>query len=66
MNSARIYQPGRQLGRTYNLAQVNGWGSAGQCPASHTAKTTAAREQVSRVAGEKDITCASVRGGEVA
>lgn len=32
----------------HSLARANGWGSAGQCPAS-AAKTPAAREQVSLV-----------------
>jgi hypothetical protein len=33
-----------------SLARANGWGSAGQCPATHAAKTPAVRESVSRVA----------------
>lgn len=36
--------------RVHSLARANGWGSAGQCPAVHVAKTPAAWEQVSRVA----------------
>ena len=50
----------------YTTPASAGRGSAGQCPASGIAKTPAAREQVSRVAGEKDTACASVCGGEVA
>lgn len=31
------------------LAQANGWGSAGQCPARHDAKTPAVRERACHV-----------------
>jgi len=34
-----------------SLAQVNGWGSAGECPASSSAKTPAAGARCFRVAG---------------
>lgn len=42
----------------HSLAQANGWGSAGQCPASHSAKTPAAREQVSH------LVAAARKGGD--
>jgi len=35
----------------FNLARVNGWGSAGECPASSSAKTPAAGARCNRVAG---------------
>jgi hypothetical protein len=60
------YMAQARVAHDNSLARANGWGSAGQCPASGIAKTPAAREQVSRVAGEKDTACASVCGGEVA
>jgi len=34
-----------------SLAQVNGWGLAGECPASFSAKTPAAGARCYRVAG---------------
>lgn len=40
----------RSTGMDHSLARANGWGSAGECPASACAKTPAARERVSRVA----------------
>ena len=45
MNIAALY-----LANQFSLARVNGWGSAGQCPACQLAKTPAVRERVSRVA----------------
>jgi len=35
----------------FSLAQANGWGSAGECPASSSTKTPAAGAQCFRVAG---------------
>lgn len=34
----------------HSLTRANGWGSAGQCLATHSAKTPAVRESVGRVA----------------
>lgn len=55
-----------RLGRSIQrLARVNGWGSAGSCPAGHDAKTPAVREQVCRVAaagsGARQVARASAR-----
>lgn len=58
MNTVRIYQRARRVGRSYelSLARANGWGSAGsapvvrQCPATVPAKTPAAQQLVNRVA----------------
>lgn len=47
------YQP-TSGGPFYSLARVNGWGSAGSCPACQLAKTPAVRERVSRVAAVGD------------
>ncbi|WDM66894.1 hypothetical protein [Xanthomonas cucurbitae] len=53
-------------------AQADGWGSAGQCPASDSAKTPAVREQVRHVVATGGmpvstsacaIECAAVGGG---
>ncbi len=41
----------------HSLARANGRGSAGQCPASHGAKTPALRESVSRVAAGVTARC---------
>lgn len=55
MNIAALY-----LANRYSLARVNGWGSAGQCPASHCAKTPAAGARVLRVADAKGRASARV------
>lgn len=52
--------------RQHHLARVNGWGSAGQCPASHSAKTPAVRESARRVAalarkGREDLAGANAQ-----
>lgn len=50
----------------HSLARVNGWGSAGSCPALSTAKTPAVREHECRVAAvdgrqavDDELPCAS-------
>jgi len=35
----------------FSLAQVNGWGLSGECPASSSAKTPAAGARCNRIAG---------------
>lgn len=57
------YMAQARVAQDDSLARANGWGSAGQCPASaDSAKTPAAREQVQI----QTSACASVCGGEVA
>lgn len=49
VDMGRSGQPSNGGSAFTHLAQVNGWGSAGQCPASDSAKTPAVREQVRHV-----------------
>lgn len=61
----RDHAPREARQRHTSLARANGRGSAGQCPASHGAKTPAAREQASHLVAARSIvgstTCASAR-----